>query len=73
MSEHAIKPEEAAPPADIYVGLSFTQAKAVVDEIAALWNHANHDGKKKVSVLNVLSNTLIRELTAKRDGGGVTA
>lgn len=67
MSEHATRPEEAAPPADIYVGLSFEQAKAVVDEIGALWNHANHDGKKKVSVLNVLCNTLIRELATAQD------
>lgn len=62
-----------APLADIEIGLSVEQAQAVVDEIAALWSHANHDGKKKVHMLNVLSNTLIRELTSKRDGGEVTA
>ena len=52
---------------EIEIGLTFAQARAVVDEIAALYAHANHDGKKRMNVLNVLSNTLIRELADKTD------
>lgn len=73
MSEQAAQAEQRAPLADIEVGFSMEQAQQVVDELAALWCHANHDGKKKVRMLNVLSNTLIQELTAKRDSGEVTA
>jgi len=64
--------EPAAPLGDIEIGLSVEQAQAVVDEIAALCRHASHDGKKKVHVLNVLSNTLIRELAAIRGQGVIT-
>lgn len=58
-------PETA--PLTLSVDLTVEQAQQVVDEIAILWNHANRDGKRKVRVLNVLCNTLIRELTAIRD------
>jgi hypothetical protein len=57
-----------APLAEIEIGLSVEQAQQVVDGIAILWRAANRDGKKKVRMLNVLSNTLIRELTAMREG-----
>lgn len=73
MSEQATQTKQIAPLADIEIGLSVEQAQAVVDELAALWCHANHDGKKKVRMLNVLSNTLIRELATKRDSEEVTA
>lgn len=73
MSEQTTLAAPQAPLGAIEIGLTVEQAQQVVDEIAALWCHANHDGKKKVHMLNVLSNTLIRELTAKRDGGEVTA
>ena len=73
MSAQATPSEPLTPLGDIEIGFTVEQAQAVVDEIAALWCHANHDGKKKVRMLNVLSNTLIRELATKRDSEEVTA
>ncbi len=73
MNEQATPAAPRASLGDIEIGLTVEQAQQVVDEIAALWCHATRDGKKKVHMLNVLSNTLIRELTAKRDSGEVTA
>jgi len=64
--ETADTPRE--PLGDIEIGLSVEQAQAVVEEIAVLYRHATRDGKKKVKVLSLLSDTLIRELTANRDG-----
>lgn len=54
-------------PSILSVDLTVEQAQAVVDELVALWSHANHDGKRKVKMLHVLRETLTRELAALQD------
>ncbi len=55
------------PQGTIAITLTAAQAAALVDAIAAAWAASNIDGKRAFGPLNVLSNTLIAELTALRE------